>query len=97
MFVDLVRCRHMPGDRCRGIAGNQVDHSNVIRLTISRIGSAPSSRLTMMPSYALDQAIMRGSVMLNQTLAMRGIRNGSNPFTLDRTACTLVKDPNGTA
>ena len=30
-------------------------------------------------------------------LCMRGMRNGTNPFTFDRTACTLVNEPNGTA
>src|SRR6185503_4871781 len=32
----------------------------------------------------------------NQTFDMRGMRNGTKPFTLDRTPCTLVNDPNGT-
>jgi hypothetical protein len=34
---------------------------------------------------------------LNQTFDIRGMRKGSNPSTSDRTAWTLVKDPNGIA
>ncbi len=34
---------------------------------------------------------------VNHTFDIRGMRNGTNPFTSERTACILVIAPNGTA
>src|ERR1022692_3402866 len=38
-----------------------------------------------------------GGQLANQTLDMRGMRNGTKPFTLARAPCTLVNEPNGIA
>ena len=44
-----------------------------------------------------DARPCRPAQFANQTFDMRGMRNGTKPFTLDRTACTLVSEPNGNA
>ena len=62
--------------------------AKVISETMNRIGSALPNRLMMIPAMPPAQ-------FSNQTLDMRGMRNGTKPFTLERTACTLVSEPNG--
>ena len=64
--------------------------AKVISETMSRIGSALPNRRRTMPAMPPAQ-------FANHTFDMRGMRNGTKPFTLDRTACTLVSEPNGTA
>ena len=55
----------------------------VIRLTMSMIGIALPSRRIRMPNMPCAQ-------FANQTLDMRGMRNGTKPCTFARTACILV-------
>jgi hypothetical protein len=79
-----------PATAAAGSPGITWIMAKVIRLTIRRIGSAPPNRRMMIPPMPPAQ-------FANQTFDMRGMRNGTKPFTLDRTACTLVSEPNGTA
>lgn len=41
--------------------------------------------------------VSHGPQRLNQTLAKRGMRNGANPLTFERTASTWVREPSGMA
>jgi hypothetical protein len=58
-----------------------------------RAAKARCRRGEAQPDHTADLT----SYLVNQTLYIRVMRKGTNPFTSDRTACTLVSDPNGSA
>ncbi len=90
---DHLRRRGEPRDCGGGISGHQVDHGEGDQADDQqdRHGAAEA------PQDDAGHEPKPGHFPSNQTFDMRGMRNGTKPFTFARTACTLVSEPNGNA